>query len=113
MDRAIGETNRRRSIQMAYNATHGITPETVKKKINDIIGDIQRARSRAVDQLVEEDLIAHGGDVKKLIAEKRRQMHDAADSLDFETAALLRDEIQRLESEVKQEKKSAKKKETQ
>ena len=42
--------------------------------------------------------------MKKLIAEKRRQMHDAADALDFETAALLRDEIQKLEAEVRQEK---------
>lgn len=109
MDRAIGETNRRRTIQMAYNVKHGITPETIKKKINDIIGDIQRARTRAVDQLVEEDLIAHGGDVKKLIAEKRRQMHDAADALDFETAALLRDEIQKLERTVSMEKTAAKK----
>ncbi len=109
MERAIGETNRRRSIQMAYNTEHGITPETVKKKINDIIGDIQKARDRAVDQLVEEDLIAHGGDVQKVIAEKRRQMHEAADNLDFETAALLRDEVQRLEAEVRAEKSDAKK----
>ncbi len=108
MDRAIGETNRRRTIQMAYNAKHGITPETVKKKIADIIGDIQRARGRAVDNLVEADLNAYGGDVKKLIAEKRRQMHDAADGLDFETAALLRDEIQKLEAEVREEKKDKK-----
>jgi excinuclease ABC subunit B len=108
MDRAIGETNRRRTIQMAYNAKHGITPETVKKKIADIIGDIQRARGRAVDNLVEADLSAYGGDVKKLIAEKRRQMHDAADGLDFETAALLRDEIQKLEAEVREEKKDKK-----
>ncbi|MBP9757516.1 MAG: UvrB/UvrC motif-containing protein, partial [Candidatus Pacebacteria bacterium] len=110
MDRAIGETNRRRTIQMAYNAKHGITPETIKKKINDIIGDIQRARGRAVEQLVEQDLNAFGGDVKKLVAEKRRQMHDAADSLDFETAALLRDEIQKLELEISKEKKEQKKK---
>lgn len=109
MDKAIGETNRRRTIQMAYNEKHGITPETIKKKIHDIIGDIQRARSRAVDQLVEEDLIAFGGDVKKLIAQKRQQMHDAADSLDFETAALLRDEIGKLEAEVAAENKAAKK----
>ncbi len=107
MDKAIGETNRRRAIQIAYNTKHGITPETIKKKINDIIGDIQKARSRAVDQLVEEDLIAHGGDVKKLITEKRRQMHDAADSLDFETAALLRDEIQKLEATAAKEKKDS------
>lgn len=103
MDRAIDITNKRRAVQTTYNTKHGITPETVKKKINDIIGDIQRARSRAVDQLVEEDLIAHGGDVTKVIAEKRRQMHDAADALDFETAALLRDEVQKLEATVKAE----------
>jgi protein-arginine kinase activator protein McsA len=57
---------------------------------------------------VEADLSAYGGDVKKLIAEKRRQMHDAADGLDFETAALLRDEIQKLEAEVREEKKDKK-----
>ncbi len=109
MDRAIDVTNKRRAVQVAYNTKHGITPETIKKKINDIIGDIQRARSRTVDQLVEEDLVAHSGDVVKLIAEKRRQMHDAADSLDFETAALLRDEIQKLEATVAKEKKETKK----
>lgn len=112
MDRAIDITNKRRAVQTAYNTKHGITPETVKKKINDIIGDIQRARTRAVDQLVEEDLIAHGGDVKKVIAEKRSQMHDAADALDFETAALLRDEIQKLEATVKSEESAKKKKRT-
>ncbi len=110
MERAIGETNRRRSIQLAYNAKHGITPMTIKKKINDIIGDMQRTRDNAVNQLVEEDLIAHGGDIKKLVAEKRRQMHDAADSLDFETAALLRDEISKLEVQMKPAKKEKAKK---
>ncbi len=109
MDKAIGETNRRRTIQMAYNTKHNITPATIKKKINDIIGDIQRARTRAVNQLVEEDLIAVGGDVKKLVAQKRQQMHDAADALDFETAALLRDEVSKLELEIQAENKAVKK----
>ncbi len=109
MDRAIDITNKRRAVQVAYNTKHGITPETIKKKINDIIGDIMRARSRAVDQLVEQDLIAHGGDIKKLVAEKRRQMHDAADSLDFETAALLRDEVSKLDLEIATQGKAEKK----
>jgi excinuclease ABC subunit B len=100
MERAIGETNRRRAIQLAYNERHGITPQTIQKKISDIVGDIQRARDRAVNQLTDEDLAAYG-DPKKTIAEKRRQMHDAADALDFETAALLRDEIQELEKRAK------------
>jgi excinuclease UvrABC helicase subunit UvrB len=47
--------------------------------------------------------------VKKLVAQKRRQMHEAADALDFETAALLRDEISKLEIEINAEKKSVKK----
>jgi excinuclease ABC subunit B len=101
MERAIGETNRRRAIQIAYNAKHGITPQTIQKKINDIMGDIQKNRRRAVVQLAEEDAAAFGGDPKKAIAEKRRQMHAAADDLDFETAALLRDEIQELEKALK------------
>ena len=101
MRRAIGETDRRRAKQIAYNAQHGITPKTIIKKIHDIIGDIQRARERAVTELSELDKVAYGGNIKKLVKEKREEMHKAADNLDFETAALLRDEIQKLEEKSK------------
>ncbi len=109
MERAIGETNRRRAIQVAYNTKHDITPKTIQKRIHDIVGDIQRARSRAVSDLVDLDTKAYGGDVKKLIKEKRQQMHSAADNLDFETAALLRDEISHLENPPKDTDKKPKK----
>lgn len=104
LDRAIGETNRRREIQIAFNKKHGITPKTVAKKIHDIVGDIQKARVRAITALADSDMAAYGGDVKKLIKEKRAEMHKAADALDFETAALLRDEISRLENPPKEAK---------
>lgn len=97
MERAIGETNRRREIQVAYNKKHKITPKTVAKRIHDITGDIERSRRRAVTELARIDRSAFGGDTKKLLADKRRQMHEAADRLDFETATLLRDEIRELE----------------
>ena len=97
IERAIGETNRRRALQMAYNKEHKITPKTVQKQIKNIIGDIERARKRAVTELAEMDLAASGGDKTKLIRDKRRQMHEAADRLDFETAVLIRDEIATLE----------------
>ena len=98
MERAIGETNRRRDLQLAYNKKHGITPKTIEKRIRDIIGDIERTRKRAITDLATMDTAAYGGDKKKVLKDKRRQMHDAADRLDFETAALLRDEIRVLES---------------
>ncbi len=101
MERAIGETNRRREIQIAYNKKHKITPKTIEKRIHDIVGDIERTRKRAISELVQLDTSAFGGDKIKLIREKRRQMHDAADRLDFETAALIRDEIYKLEEKMK------------
>ncbi len=101
MDRAIGETNRRRERQIAYNKKHDITPTTVKKKIHDIVGDIAKARQRAVSELANMDRAAFGGNTAKLIKDKRRQMHEAADRLDFETAALIRDEIRTLETSKK------------
>ncbi|OHB19914.1 MAG: excinuclease ABC subunit B [Parcubacteria group bacterium RIFCSPHIGHO2_01_FULL_56_18] len=106
LERAIGETNRRRAIQEAYNKKHGITPKTIEKRIHDIVGDIERTRSRAVSELAALDTAAYGGDVRKLIKDKRNQMHEAADKLDFETAALLRDEIQKLETKQKKSKKT-------
>ena len=108
LERAIGETNRRREIQMAYNTKHKITPKTIAKRIHDIVGDIERTRKRAITELARMDVSAYGGDTTKLLKEKRRQMHEAADRLDFETAALLRDEIRTLEESKKGE--SARKK---
>ncbi|MEN9412931.1 MAG: hypothetical protein RLZZ342_18, partial [Candidatus Parcubacteria bacterium] len=99
MERAIGETNRRRAKQLAYNKEHGITPTTIKKQIKDIMGDIAKARQRAVKELASLDAAAYSGTVTKLIKEKRKEMHAAADNLDFETAALLRDEIAAFEKE--------------
>ena len=105
MERAISETSRRRAVQVAYNKKHHITPTTISKRIHDIVGDIERARTRAVTELTELDVAAFGGDTVKLLAEKRRQMHAAADQLDFETAALIRDEIRKLEEKGKKTKK--------
>ena len=97
LDRAIGETNRRREIQIAYNKKHKITPKTIQKRIHDIVGDIEKTRKRAITELTRMDVSAFGGDKAKLLKDKRRQMHEAADRLDFETAALIRDEIRTLE----------------
>ncbi|MBI2610355.1 excinuclease ABC subunit UvrB [Candidatus Kaiserbacteria bacterium] len=100
MERAIGETNRRRELQMAYNKAHKITPKTIEKRIHDITGDIERSRKRAIKELTEMDTHAFTGDTERMVKEKRRQMHEAADRLDFETAAILRDEIRALEEEA-------------
>ncbi len=101
MERAIGETNRRRELQVAYNKAHNITPQTIQKRIQDIIGDIERSRKRAIVELATLDANAGSGYYKKVITEKRKQMHQAAIELDFETAAILRDEIQALEEASK------------
>jgi excinuclease ABC subunit B len=110
MEKAIGETNRRRIVQVAYNKEHGITPQTIQKRIKDITGDIERSRKRAITELATLDSNAYGGDMKKVIKEKRRQMHEAADRLDFETASLIRDEIRTLEETAKPAKGIAKSK---
>lgn len=97
MERAIGETNRRRTIQIAYNTKHGITPQTIKKKISDITDVLTRERQETLENLVSMDTAAAGGNIKRLIKQKESQMSDAVKVLDFETAALLRDEIAELE----------------
>lgn len=102
LDRAIKETNRRRAVQVAYNLKHGITPATIKKSINDITETIMAERAATVDMLLSVDL-AGGADPKRLkavIAEKREQMERAVELLDFETAALVRDEIYKLEEKL-------------
>ncbi|MBI4093806.1 UvrB/UvrC motif-containing protein, partial [Candidatus Kaiserbacteria bacterium] len=97
MERAIGETNRRRELQISHNKAHKITPRTIEKRIHDITSDIDRSRKRAIQELARMDTHAFGKNSEKLLKDKRRQMHEAADRLDFETAAILRDEIRTLE----------------
>jgi excinuclease ABC subunit B len=96
MEKAIGETNRRRNIQITYNTEHNITPKTILKNINDITETIQSERKSAIDALLSLDITLFEKDPKKFIKEKEKQMNDAVKELDFETAALLRDEIAEL-----------------
>ena len=97
MDRAIGETNRRRTIQLAYNEKHGITPITIKKEIKDIAESMRSEHQKTVDSLLKFDAKLFEEDPEAFLKEKRQQMADAVEALDFETAAILRDEIYTLE----------------
>ena len=97
LEKAIGETNRRRAIQMAYNTEHGITPLTIKKEIHDIAASMRTEHQRTIDELLVLDTIAYKDDPKTFIARKRIEMTEAVEQLDFQTAALIRDEIYKLE----------------
>lgn len=100
MQRAIDETARRRQIQMDYNTKHGITPKTIAKTIHDITETISSEHSKAVSKLLEVDLDIAKKDPEKLIAQKEKQMEGAVKILDFETAAILRDEIVTLKEKM-------------
>jgi excinuclease ABC subunit B len=97
LDRAISETNRRRALQMAYNEKHDITPQTIKKEIHDIAASMRTEHQRTIDELLVLDTIAYKDDPKEFIKRKREEMSEAVEQLDFETAALIRDEIYKLE----------------
>lgn len=98
LERAMGETNRRRAIQLAYNTKHGITPKTIKKEIRDIAESMRSEHQKTVSSLLELDRTLYKASPKAFIKEKRAQMADAVEKLDFETAALIRDEIYALEA---------------
>ncbi len=93
LERAMKETNRRREVQLAYNKKHGITPKTIAKKINDITEQIMSEHQKTVQNLLVLDAAQFNKDPKKMISMKEKQMNDAVKMLDFETAAILRDEV--------------------
>lgn len=95
MKKAIDETNRRRTIQLEYNARHGITPQTVRKEIQRGLSDELKARKRAQEAI---HLDETEFDRTEMIAELEKAMLAAAEALEFEKAAALRDQLAELKS---------------
>jgi len=100
MKNAIRETDRRRAIQVAYNTEHGITPTTIIKAIHDITDQLRSEHDKAVNDLVRLDEDLARTDPKKLYRMKEEAMAEAVQALDFETAALIRDELFKLEEKM-------------
>lgn len=95
MQRAIDETARRREIQMAYNEAHGIIPQTIKKDIRDLISISKAAESDVAETAVDYETMSRS-ERKEAIKTLQKQMQEAAELLDFELAAQIRDMILEL-----------------
>jgi len=120
LERAIGETERRREIQLAYNKKHGITPQTIKKAVRDLVKDFGLTpggsggggrgskKDRGETTAHQLDLVGDKGrPIEQIIREKETQMRAASKELQFELAAILRDEIVLLSKELKKSKKNS------
>src|SRR5690606_13662527 len=94
---AIDETNRRRAKQLAYNEEHGITPETIRKRIHDVIRSDEEAPA---DELApwERELVTD--DLRQELALLENEMWEASEALDFEKAAAIRDRIREIEAKL-------------
>ena len=106
MRRALNETNRRRAVQVQYNTEHGIDPQTIRKRISDILELVQSGDAPSVDrrrrEVVErEALDLPVDDLERLIRSLEDEMREAAADLRFEYAARLRDEINELKRELR------------
>jgi len=106
MKKAIYETNRRRDLQREWNEEHGIDPQTIRKKVSDILELVQSEtpagdrRRRELDRRVPIDL--EGDDLARLVMSLEEEMHEAAKDLRFEYAARLRDEVNELKRELRE-----------
>jgi excinuclease ABC subunit B len=106
MKRAISETTRRRKIQVEYNREHGIDPQTIRKKVTDILLALQGDPGRAAPTPDRRRRRRHDreemprDELERLIQSLEEEMHEAAKDLRFEYAARLRDEVQDLRREL-------------
>ena len=98
MERAMGETERRRAKQLAYNEEHGITPMTVKKNVEDILAGLYKGDVDMNRVTAKVDNPMAGANLQAVLDGLRADMRKAAENLEFEEAARLRDEVKRLET---------------
>ncbi|HQU67041.1 MAG TPA: excinuclease ABC subunit UvrB [Albidovulum sp.] len=98
MERALAETGRRREKQVAYNLEHGITPATVKKNVEDILAGLYKGDVDMNRVTAKVDRPMHGANLEAHLDALRTQMRKAAENLEFEEAARIRDEVKRLEA---------------
>ena len=98
MERAMRETDRRREKQLAYNAEHNITPATIKRNVQDILAGLYKGDVDMNRVTAKIDKPLHGGNLQAVLDGLRTDMRKAAENLEFEEAARLRDEVKRLEA---------------
>jgi excinuclease ABC subunit B len=98
MERALGETNRRRDKQIAYNNEHEITPTTVRKNVEDVLAGLYQGDTDMARVTAKIDKVKPGANLQAHLEGLRTDMRKAAENLEFEEAARLRDEIKRLEA---------------
>ena len=101
MDRALKETERRRNLQLDHNAKHGITPQTIKKAVSDIVSALSLETTKKGDGKIQKQLkVMTPPQIAELIKEMELEMYKAAKNLEFERAGKIRDEIKELRREL-------------
>ena len=98
MQRALNETNRRREKQIAYNLEHGITPQTVRKNVEDVLAGLWQGDTDMSRVTAKVENVQAGANLAAHLEALRLKMRKAAENLEFEEAARLRDEVRRLEA---------------
>ncbi len=100
MRAALDETNRRREKQMAYNLQHGIVPKTVSKAVFDEVADVKEKTDKKRRFVYTRDGVFDAETLRKEIKKLNKKMRDAAENLDFETAAEIRDAVRKMEDDL-------------